>query len=159
MGSRMNPATPETERGYTPPTMRQFSVFLDNRVGKLHELLEAFEEAEDVHVRAVSVIDSADHAVVRMICDNADGARHNLRRHQFSYSEMDILVVELTEDWSLRKACRFLLGAEINIAFAYPVMRDGDHPPALALAVDDHTFAGQILLRKGFQLLGEIDLA
>ena len=31
--------------------------------------------------------------------------------------------------------------------------------PAVAIAVDDHTFAGQILLRKGFQLLGEIDLA
>ena len=68
-------------------------------------------------------------------------------------------MVELTEDWSLREACRYLLGAEVNIAFAYPIMRDGDHVPAIALAVDDHTFAGQILLRKGFQLLGEIDLA
>ena len=36
----------ETELGYPPPTLRQFSVFLDNRVGKLLELLEAFEEAE-----------------------------------------------------------------------------------------------------------------
>ena len=155
----MNAGTPETEQGYAPPSMRQFSIFLDNKVGKLLELLEAFEEAEDVHVRAVSVIDASDHAVVRLICDNADGARHNLRRNNFSYSEMNILVVELTQDWSFREACRFLLGAELNIDFAYPVMRRGDELPAMALAVDDHTFAGQILLRKGFQLLGERDLA
>ena len=154
----MTSSMPETERGYAPPSMRQFSVFLDNLVGKLLELLEAFEEAEDVHVRAISVMDSSDHAVVRLICDNTDGARHNLRNHNFAYSEMDILVVELTEDWSFRKACRFLLGAELNIAFAYPVMRSGDNAPAMALGIDDHTFAGQILLRKGFNLLGEHDL-
>ena len=35
---------PETEQGYAPPTVRQFSVFLDNRVGKLLELLELLEE-------------------------------------------------------------------------------------------------------------------
>ena len=80
----MTSSMPETERGYAPPSMRQFSVFLDNRVGKLLELLEAFEEAEDVHVRAISVMDSSDHAVVRLICDNTDGARHNLRNHNFA---------------------------------------------------------------------------
>lgn len=153
----MAPA-PETEQGYAAPTIRQFSVFLDNKVGKLLELLEAFEEAEDVHVRAISVMDASDHSVVRMICDNADGARHNLRRHKFAYSEMDVLVFELDEEWSFRAACRFLLAAELNIEFAYPVMRAGSDLAAMALGVDDHTFAGQILLRKGFPLLGELDL-
>jgi hypothetical protein len=38
------------------------------------------------------------------------------------------------------------------------VNRTGDVYPAMAIAVDDHTFAGQILLKKGFSLLGELDL-
>lgn len=154
----MNSGSPETEQGYAAPSMRQFSVFLDNKVGKLLELLEAFEEATDVHVRAISVIDASDHSVVRMICDNADEARSNLRRGGFAYAEMDVLVVELTEDWSFREAIRFLFGAELNIEFAYPVMRPDEEHSAMALGVDDHTFAGQILLRKGFHLLGECDL-
>ena len=154
----MSAALPEIEQGYAAPSIRQFSVFLDNKVGKLLELLEAFEEAEDVHVRALSVMDAADHAVIRMICDNADGARHNLRRYNFAYSEMDVIVFELDEESSFREACRFLLGAELNIEFAYPVMRAGSDLSAMAIGVDDHTFAGQILLRKGFPLLGEVDL-
>ncbi|MFB0987104.1 MAG: hypothetical protein QMB94_12460 [Phycisphaerales bacterium] len=149
---------PETEMGYIPPTVRQFSVFLDNRVGKMLELLEMLEEAADVHVRATCVLDSSDHAVVRVLCDNADGARFALRQNGFTFSEMDILIFELVTDASLREALRFLLAAEVNIAFTYPVNRAGDVDSAMAIAVDDHTFAGQILLKKGFSLLGELDL-
>lgn len=152
-------AMPETERGYTPPIVRQFSVFLDNRVGKLLELLETLEVASDVHVRALCVLDSSDHAVVRVVCDNADGARFTLRQNGFTFSETDILVFEVPDDSTMREACRSLLATEVNIAFIYPVNRPGDSPPALAIAVDDHTFAAQILMRKGFTLLGELDLA
>lgn len=149
---------PETERGYAPPIVRQFSVFLDNRVGKLLELLEVMENAADVHVRAICVLDSSDHAVVRVICGNADGARFALRQKGFTFSETDILVFEVPDDSTLREACRSLLAAEVNIAFTYPITRVGDVEPAVAIAVDDHTFAGQILIRKGFTLLGELDL-
>ena len=154
----MSMQMPETERGYVPPSVRQFSVFLDNRVGKMLELLEMLEAASDVHVRATCVLDSSDHAVVRLVCDNADGARFALRQNDFTFSELDILVFELVTDGSLREALRFLLAAEVNIAFTYPVNRTGDVHPAMAIAVDDHTFAGQILLKKGFSLLGELDL-
>ena len=152
-------AMPETELGYAPPIVRQFSVFLDNRVGKLLELLETLEEAADVHVRALCVLDSSDHAVVRVVCNNADGARFTLRQGGFTFSETDILVFEAPDDSTMREACRSLLATEVNIAFIYPVNRPGDSAPALAIAVDDHTFAGQILMRKGFTLLGELDMA
>lgn len=148
----------ETEQGYAPPTVRQFSVFLDNRVGKLLELLELLEDASDVNVRAICVLDSSDHAVVRVICNNADGARFALRQNGFTFSETDILVFEIVDDGTLRAACRSLLAAEVNIAFTYPVHRGRDGESAVAIAVDDHTFAGQILLRRGFTLLGELDL-
>ena len=99
-------AMPETERGYTPPIVRQFSIFLDNRVGKLLELLETLEVASDVHVRAICVLDSSDHAVVRVICDNADGARFTLRQNGFTFSDTDILVFEVPNDSTMREACR-----------------------------------------------------
>lgn len=150
---------PETERGYAPPIVRQFSVFLDNRVGKLLELLEVMETAAEVSVRAICVLDSSDHAVVRVVCGNADGARFALRQRGFTFSETDILVFEVPDESTLREACRSLLSAEVNIAFTYPITRSGDAVPAVAIAVDDHTFAGQILLRRGFTLLGEFDLS
>lgn len=150
---------PQTEQGYAPPTVRQFGVFLDNRVGKLLDLLQAFEESGVVKVRAFSVVDSSDHAVVRIICDNADAARHLLRQRNFSFSEVDLLVVELDENKTLAALCLYLLGAELNIRFAYPVLPSRMVESAVAIAVDDHTFAGQILRRKNFRVLGEEDLA
>lgn len=149
---------PETEQGYAPPSVRQFSVFLDNRVGKLLELVQLFDDKEEVSLRAFSVLDSSDHAVVRLIFDNADAARHLMRRKQFAFSETDILVVEMGRTHSLKQVCSFLLGAELNIRFAYPVLHSADDASAIALAVDDNTLAGQILRRKGFRLLGEEDL-
>ena len=51
-----------------------------------------------------------------------------------------------------------LLGAELNIHFAYPVMLRPNGTPTIALSVDDLTLAGQLLRRKDFKLLGEGDL-
>ena len=69
-------APPQTAQGYCPPTVRQFSVFLENKVGKLFELVHLFDEAPDVHLCALSVLESSDHAVVRM--------RHGRYVHQLA---------------------------------------------------------------------------
>lgn len=147
----------ETAQGYAPPTITQFSVFLDNRVGKLHELLRTFDHSA-VRLCAISVHDASDHAVVRLITNNAHETRLLLARHQLPFSEVNLLVVELAKGHTLERLCLYLLGAELNIRFAYPLMECPTHVPTVAMAVDDVTLAGQILRRKEFRLLGEEDL-
>jgi hypothetical protein len=139
--------------------VRQFGVFLDNKVGKLLELLRLFDDQHGLQLAAFSVVESSDHAVVRLIFNNADAARVVLRSHHYTFSEVDLLVVELSDGRSLTNLCLHLLGAELNIRFAYPVMLRREDSPTVAIAVDDLTLAGQILLRKRFRLLGEEDLA
>jgi hypothetical protein len=155
----MSQALPQnTAQGYSPPTVRQFSVFLENKVGKLLELVRMFDHAADVHLVAFSVLESSDYAVVRIIPSNADAARNLLRRNAVAFSELDLLIVELTEGHTLASMCLYLLGAELNIRFAYPLMLRPNGTPTIALSVDDQTLAGQILLKKNFRLLGEEDL-
>ena len=84
----------QTARGYEPPFNTQFSVFLDNRVGKLLELVDVFD-GHSIRLVGLSVIDSADHAVVRLITNDGEQARGLLRSHHMPYSESDILVVKL----------------------------------------------------------------
>ena len=148
----------ETTQGYSPPVVRQFGVFLENKVGKLFELVRLFDEAPDVHLCAFSVVEASDHAVVRIIPNNADAAREVLRHHGLPFAEYDLLIVELADDHTLTSMCLYLLGAELNIRFAYPLMLRPDGTPTIALAVDDQTLAGQILRKKQFRLLGEEDL-
>ena len=155
-----SPIPLDTTQGYCPPTAVQFSVFLSNKVGKMLDLTEVFEEAL-ISLCAISVHEASDHAVVRLITNEAKLARNTLKDNNFPFSEHEVLVVELSDNQghTLSRLCLYLLGAEINIAFAYPMMHHSSDDPAIAIAVDDPTLAGQILRRKGFKMLGECDLS
>ena len=153
----MSQLSSETAQGYAPPTVTQFSVFLDNRVGKLHELVRIFEHSP-VQLLAISVHDASDYAVVRVITSNAQETKLLLTRHQVPFSEVQVLVIELCKGHNLERLCLYLLGAELNIRFAYPLMMPAGNNATIALAVDDATLAGQILRRKEFRCLGENDL-
>lgn len=148
----------ELAHGYAPPTVTQFSVFLDNRVGRLLDLLKHFDDLDDCMVCAISVHEASDHAVVRLITNRATRAKQVLRSNGLAFAEGNILVVELTNNHTVSGMCLNLLGAELNIRFAYPVLLRPNGTPTIAISVDDLTLAGQILRRKGFRLLGEGDL-
>jgi hypothetical protein len=149
---------PETTQGFAPPTVTQFSVFLDNKVGKLLDMLEGFSTST-CRICAISVHEASDHAVVRLVTSQSSVAREILEHHRLPYSDTDVLVVELSAGHTLSTLCLCLLGAELNIHFAYPLMLRPNGTPTIALAVDDPTLAGQILRRKEFRLFGEADLS
>jgi hypothetical protein len=152
------PPLTEHGAGFEPTRVRQFTIFLENRVGRLQSLVRALEQGADP-IRALSVEESADTALVRLICSDADLARETLRKAGFFFNESELLAVELKKRSTqpLIAICSALLAAEINIHYAYPFLL-GPHGPALALYVDDPTLAAQLLIRKGFTLIGESDL-
>jgi len=151
-------ATPiETARGFCPPTVTQYSVFLDNRVGKLYDLVETFEDSP-CNICAIDVHEASECAIVRVITNRAAIARRLIQEHNLAFVENEVLIVELSRGHSLPSLCLSLLAAEINIKFAYPLMLRPNGTPTIALSVDDPTLAGQILRRKEFRLFGEADL-
>jgi hypothetical protein len=153
----MSTSTPQTERGHETPFVRQFSLFLPNRVGQLNELLATLTE-EQVELAGISVIDSTDWAVVRMIFTDVGKARAILRRHGFTFTECDVLAVVLEGPETFQLVCKALLAAELNIAFAYSLLIQREKKPVLALYVDDQIMATQVLTRHGFTLLGHEDV-
>jgi hypothetical protein len=154
----MSQTPPETELGYAPPTVRHFSIFLDNRVGKLRETLAALDEEGHVAVRAISILDSSDYAVVRLVVDRPATACEIFERRGVSYCETSALVAELAPGNELHHLLKFLLSAELNVRYLYPTTPRPSGDPAVILTTDDNTLAGQILRRKGFRLFGEADL-
>ncbi len=146
-----------TEYGQNPPMVTQFSVFLDNRVGKLYELVEIFD-GQTLRVAALSVVDASDYAVVRIVTTRAEVARQLLNNNKMPFTEAEILVVELNPNQQLTRLCLSLLAAELNIYYAYPLMVRAHGAATLAIHCDDLILAGQILIKKGFRLLGEEEL-
>lgn len=149
-----------TARGRDWPSIRQFSVFLANRLGALLDLVRRFETT-DVKIVALTVVESADCAIIRLVPSDPERAYEILTAAKLPFAESDLLVVKLPDnDQPLLTICKALLAAEININYAYPLMI-GVGPmgsTALAMHVDDHETALATLNTQGFTIFTEGDL-
>jgi hypothetical protein len=151
------PTQTPTARGYHPPSNTQFSIFLDNRVGRLMEVVEVLQN-QRLTFAGMSVVDATDHAVVRVLTSDADLARRLINRAELPCSESPVICVELTNDQTLYGICEVLLALELNIYYAYPLMVAPRGLPVIVLGVDDLTLAVNTLRKKHFTLLAENDL-
>jgi len=150
----------ETARGRDWPSVRQYNVFLSNRLGALLDLVRAFETT-DVKIVALTVVESSDCAIIRIVPSDAERAYEILERAKLPFTESDLLVVKLPDnDQPLLSICKALLSAEINIRYAYPLMM-GVGPmgyTAIAFNVEDHESAVNTLTQQGFTVYSENDL-
>lgn len=147
-----------TMRGRDYPTIRQFTVFLENRVGQLLEVVRRFEGSH-VRICALSINDSAECAFVRFLLSHPEQGREILERAGLALIESDLIGVELpSEPQPLLRVCTALLQAEINIIQAYPILDRPHDRPAVALMVDSIEMAQETLASKGFTMLTERDL-
>ena len=131
---------PQTESGagFEPTRVRQFTIFLENRVGRLGQLVRTLEENLS-KVVALSIEESADNALVRLIVSEPDVGRRVLHTAGFSFSVSELLAVELPKKTRqpLIAICSALLAAEINIHYAYPLIIHPHGRAAVALHVDN----------------------
>ncbi len=148
----------ETMRGRNFPAIRQFTVFLENRVGQLLEVLKRFE-GTGIRVVALSINDAAECAFVRFLVSDADRGREILERSGLAIIETDLVGVELPDGpQPLLRVCTALLQAELNIIQAYPLIVRPHGKPAVAIMVENIELAMETLNAKGFRILNEGDL-
>ena len=142
-------------RGRDYPAIRQFTVFLENRVGQLLEVVRRFE-GSNVRICALSINDSSECAFVRFLLSRPEQGREILERAGLAMIESDLIAVLLPKDSQpLLRILTALLQAEVNIVQAYPIL-DRD---AVALMVDNIEMAQETLTAKGFVMLTENDLS
>ena len=152
------PIEPITLRGRDWPCLRQFCVFMENRVGKLHQLLKQIEQ-HDLRILALSVVDTVDFAVARIMVDETDRAREIFELADLNFIENDIIGVKLPDDdQPFVSIFLALVSAEINISYTYPLLYRHGGRGAIAVYVDDVDQAASILKDQGHELLSEKDL-
>ena len=138
--------------------VQQFSVFTENRVGRLHELASVFKQG-GVHIIAMTVLDTSDSAIVRIIVDDPDKARELMINNDFPYTETSVLAVEFAELPDLKGILSALLEAEINIHYLYSFIKRPEGRCAVAINVEDGEIATQALSRRGYKILMQSDIA
>ena len=148
-----------TEMSVAQDPVYQYSLFLENRVGALADVVRLLNEA-GVDVLGVSLIDSVDLVVARMILSDPDTAKAILMEKGISFSETELVVVELREGASeLHRCLTALVVAETNIHFTYPLMNRPFGRTLLAMCVEDTEFGANALHAAGFKVLCQGDLS
>ncbi len=148
----------DTMRGRNYPSIRQFTVFLENRVGSLLEVIRRFEGTR-VRIVALSINDAAECAFVRFLLSHPEQGREILERAGLAIIESDVIGVELPDDQQpLLRVCTALLQGEVNIIQAYPLLVRPHGRPAVAVMVDNIEMGLEILARAGFKTIEENDL-
>jgi hypothetical protein len=136
----------------------QFSVFTQNRLGRLHTLVNLLG-SQAVHVLALTVLDATDSAIIRMVVDDPDRARALLRQQDFAFAESRILVTEVDSTEDLNKLVAALVEAELNINYMYSFIPHPHGKSILAMSVEDHETAAQALKRHHFPVLLQTDIS
>jgi hypothetical protein len=148
----------ETSITIATDPVRQFSVFAENRVGRLFDLTALFKD-HHVHIMAITVLDTTDSAIIRLIVDDRDKARELMVNNDFPYTECDVLAVEIRDGADLRDVLAALLEAEINIHYVYSFIKRPEARAALAISVEDADVAAQALGARGFKVLTQRDIS
>lgn len=130
-----------------------------NKVGRLNDIARLFGEQE-VLIVALTVIDTADSAIARMVVTDPDTARDILQEHAIAFTECTLAVVELPNGpTDLGPVLSSLLMAECNIHFTYSFLMNPRGTTLLGLHVDDDEVASNVLRANGFTLLTQKDIS
>ena len=100
-------------------TTKQITVFLENKPGRLANVLAALA-AEKVNITALSVMDKHEHSVLRLTTDSPAKTSQIVQKLNAPFTETDVLVVELkNQPGALSHVCEVLAAEHINIDYAY----------------------------------------
>ena len=135
----------------------QFSIYADNKVGRLNEIIRLLSEHE-VHVMALSILDTTDSSIIRIIVDYPEEAQKLLEEDRFSFVMSELVAVELMSTIELEKVTTALVQAEINIHYIYPFIFRPNNSSALAISLEDNDLAAETLMRHQLRLLGQNDI-
>jgi hypothetical protein len=126
-------------------TVKQLSLFLENKPGTLSKVCKAIADAK-INIYAISVSDAVDHAVVRMVVSEPQKALHLLGEHGVLVVERDVLMLEgRNKPGELASIAAKLARHKVNIEYAYSATPSNASTGAMILRVDDPRKAARIL--------------
>jgi hypothetical protein len=128
----------------------QFSMFVINKPGVLAAVAGALSAAQ-VNMTALSLMDSGDHGMLRMVCSDPEKARSVLSAAHDRWTETQVLVLELgNTPGAFAAVSQKLADEKVNVTYAYATSCAADPKAAAVFKVDDPAKTMAILQRAGY---------
>lgn len=116
--------------------VKQLSVFLENKEGRLQEVFNLLKEV-NVNVVSASLADTKDYGVLRALVDNNDKAQETLKAHGISSKLVDIVAITVPHTvGSLSNVLNAIADADINVSYMYG-LSTGDSGASIAIKTND----------------------
>ena len=136
--------------------LKQLSVFIENREGRICELAKTLANNE-VNIYTLSLADTADYGMVRMIVNDVDRAYQALKAEGYSAMVVDVIAVRVTQEvGSFYQFVKLLVANAISVEYIYTLTLNCE--PVLILKVSDPILGGNILNQNGYTLIDEEDI-
>lgn len=133
--------------------VKQISVFLENKAGRLSEVTAILSEA-GINIRALSLADTSDFGVLRLIVNNSDKALDALKNNGFSVGVTDVVAVEVTDrPGGLHHILEMLQQAQINVEYMYAFVQQSGKNAVMIFRFDRINEAIEILQKDGIAVV------
>ncbi|MEM3564612.1 MAG: ACT domain-containing protein [Candidatus Jordarchaeaceae archaeon] len=136
--------------------VKQISVFLQNRPGTLANLTKILLDKK-INIRALTVADTSDYGIIRMIVDDPEKTLKVLKESEYLVSETEVVAVEAQDKpGGLYEIASTLGEKNVNIEYLYTTLKEGK--AIMIIRVSDIEAAIEALKGGGFKLVNEKEL-
>jgi len=132
--------------------IKQISVFLENTTGRLSEVAKTLADSQ-INLRAISIADTADFGILRLIVDKTEKAVDALNAAGFTTRQTDVVAVEIEDvPGSLAKLMDIFRQSQVNIEYLYASLEGQAGKAVVIFKLEDHNKGQTILSGKGFKM-------
>lgn len=134
-------------------TIEQLSVFLENKSGRLTEVLNALANA-DINIKALSLADTSDFGILRLILSDTDKAKKLLKENGFTLGTTKVVAVEVPDKpGGLNSVLKIVSSKEINVEYMYAYIRQDTAQAVMIFRFDKIDLAIEVLKQNSFTIM------
>jgi hypothetical protein len=138
--------------------IKQLSVFLENRKGRLYEVCLILGQA-GINIRALTIAETETFGVLRMVVDKPAAAVETFRRHSITANLTDVVAVEVPDTpGGLAGVLKILTEHDLNVEYMYGFVEKFSENALLVFRFDEPDRAYQVLTSAGVNVIGEHDI-
>ncbi|PLX86125.1 MAG: amino acid-binding protein [Desulfuromonas sp.] len=133
--------------------VEQISIFIENKSGRLAEVSRVLGEA-GVNIRALSLADTSDFGILRLIVDKTDQAKAALKEHSFTVNKTEVVAVEVPDrPLGLCGILRVLDAGQVNVEYMYAFVERCGENAVIIFRFDNPEEAIKVLTANGITVL------
>ena len=132
--------------------IKQISVFLENTTGRLSEVTKTLAKA-GINLRAISIADTADFGILRIIADKTDEAISALNAAGFTTRQTSVVAVEIEDvPGSLAKLMELFQQSQVNIEYLYASLEGNAGKAVVIFKLENHEKGLKIIKENGLTM-------